>query len=352
MPAHGAAASPLPPSAEGRITRLAAAHVQASCDLKNLLARAGLRLKDLEDARARIGVQNQITFLELASKAMDDPLLGFHLAQTFEPRELGLLYYVQASCATLAEALGCMARYISVAHEGLDATCVTRDGLKLRISYVGVPRHADRQQMEALVTILIRIARQLTDHHIHPTRVGLAHPRDATSAEFESFVGSTVDFSAGRDEIAFSAAAINLRIASADPYLNESLVSYWEAALAGRSRRRSSIKAAVENAILPLLPHGKARIGRVAEDLGVSSRTLSRRLATEGLAFAQVLDGMRTELAEGYLKDRSLSIAHIAWLLGFQEASAFTHAYKRWTGKPPTERRRMGLRHRSSPSAS
>ena len=205
MPAHRAAASPLPPSAEGRITRLAAAHVQASCDLKYLLARAGLRLKDLEDARARIGVQNQITFLELASKAMDDPLLGFHLAQTFEPRELGLLYYVQASCATLAEALGYMTRYISVAHEGLDARCVNRDGLKLRISYVGVPRHADRQQMEALVTILIRIARQLTDHHIHPTRVRLAHPRDATSAEFESFVGSTVDFSAGRDEIAFSA---------------------------------------------------------------------------------------------------------------------------------------------------
>ena len=103
MPAHRAAASPLPPSSEGRITRLAAAHVQASCDLKYLLARAGLRLKDLEDARARIGVQNQIKFLELASTAMDDPLLGFHLAQTFEPRELGLFYYVQASCATLAE---------------------------------------------------------------------------------------------------------------------------------------------------------------------------------------------------------------------------------------------------------
>ena len=254
MPAHRAAASPLPPSAEGRITRLAAAHVQASCDLKYLLARAGLRLKDLEDARARIGVQNQITFLEFASKAVDDPLLGFHLAQTFEPRELGLLYYVQASCATLAEALACMARYISVAHEGLDARCVTCDGLKLRISYVGVPRHADRQQMEALVTILIRIARQLTDHHIHPTRVGLAHPRDAISAEFENFVGSTVDFSSGRDEIAFSAAAINLRIASADPYLNESLVSYWEAALAGRSRRRSSIKAAVETRFCRFCP--------------------------------------------------------------------------------------------------
>ena len=152
MRARKGPASPLPPSAEGRITRLAAVHVKASCDLNSLLARAGLGPKDIEDARARIGVQNQITFLELASQAISDPLLGFHLAETFDPRELGLLYYVQASSVTLGEALACMARYISVAHEGLDASCVDRDGLKVRISYVGVPRHADRQQIEALVT--------------------------------------------------------------------------------------------------------------------------------------------------------------------------------------------------------
>src|SRR5215204_6490078 len=189
MPAQKATAAPLPPSAEGRITRLAAVHVKASCDLNSLLARAGLSPKDIEDARARIGVQNQISFLELASHAIGDPLLGFHLAETFDPRELGLLYYVQASSVTLGEALACMARYISVAHEGLDASCLDRDGLKVRINYVGVPRHADRQQMEALVTTVIRIARLLTGRHIRPTRVGLAHPRGATSDELESFVG-------------------------------------------------------------------------------------------------------------------------------------------------------------------
>ena len=94
MRARKVAASPLPPSAEGRITRLAAVHVKASCDLNSLLERTGLGPKDIEDARARIGVQNQITFLELASQAISDPLLGFHLAETFDPRELGLLYYV------------------------------------------------------------------------------------------------------------------------------------------------------------------------------------------------------------------------------------------------------------------
>jgi hypothetical protein len=60
--ARKAPASPLPPSAEGRITRLAAVHVKASCDLNPLLARAGLSQEDIEDTRARIGVQNQITF--------------------------------------------------------------------------------------------------------------------------------------------------------------------------------------------------------------------------------------------------------------------------------------------------
>ena len=148
MRARKVPASPLPPSAEGRITRLAAMHVKASCDLNSLLARAGLSVEEIEDTAARIGVQSQIRFLALASEAVGDPLFGFHLAGTFDPRELGLLYYVQASSATLREALAHMARYMSVAHEGLQARYLDRDGLKVRISYVGVPRHADRHQME------------------------------------------------------------------------------------------------------------------------------------------------------------------------------------------------------------
>jgi AraC-like DNA-binding protein len=90
---------------------------------------------------------------------------------------------------------------------------------------------------------------------------------------------------------------------------------------------------------LPLLPHGNARIGRIADALHLSTRTLARRLAAEDVTFAQVLDEMRADLAASYLCDPTLSVSHIAWLLGFQEASAFTHAFKRWTGKTPTEHR-------------
>jgi AraC-like DNA-binding protein len=331
------------------MTRRAFDHLTRSGDPEALLRRAGLTLQGIEDPQARIGAESQIAFLKLASEALDDPLLGFHLAESFEPRELGLLYYVQASSATLGEALGRVARYSSVAHEGLSAKCVRGNALTFRIDYVGVPRHTDRHQMEFLVTGLVRIFRKLTNTHLRPIRVRLAHPRCAASAALEKFLGQSIEFGAGHDEMTFVGAAADLPVVSADPYLNEALVRYWEDALDRRGSAQRPLRAAVENAILSLLPHGKARIGRVSEALHLSTRTLARRLAAENLTFVQVLDELRADLAERYLDDPALSISHIAWLLGFQEASAFTHAFKRWTGQAPSQRRKAERTSRGAP---
>jgi AraC-like DNA-binding protein len=330
------------------MTRRAFEHLKSSCDVEAPLRRAGLTLREIEDPQARIGAESQIAFLKLAAEALDDPLLGFHLAESLEPRELGLLYYVQASSATLGEALARVARYSSVAHEGLAAKCVRGNALTFRIDYVHVPRHTDRHQIEFLITALVRMCRQLTNTHLRPIRVRLAHPRCAASAALEHFLGQSIEFGAGHDEMTYVGAAADLPVVSADPYLNEALVRYWEDALDSRGSAQRSLRAAVENAILPLLPHGKARIGRVAEALHLSTRTLARRLAGENLTFAQVLDELRADLSKRYLDDPALSVSHIAWLLGFQEASAFTHAFKRWTGEAPTHWRRA---ERTSPGA-
>jgi AraC-like DNA-binding protein len=67
----------------------------------------------------------------------------------------------------------------------------------------------------------------------------------------------------------------------------------------------------------------------------MSQRTFSRRLSLEGLTFSEALENVRRDLVEQYLTDQGLSISQIAWLLGYQEVSAFTHAFKRWTGKTP-----------------
>ena len=77
----------------------------------------------------------------------------------------------------------------------------------------------------------------------------------------------------------------------------------------------------------------------VAHSLGMSKRTLGRKLADEGLNFAEILQQMRRDLALRYLDDRKLHVSKIAWLLGFNEVSAFTHTFKRWTGKTPSQMR-------------
>jgi AraC-like DNA-binding protein len=73
----------------------------------------------------------------------------------------------------------------------------------------------------------------------------------------------------------------------------------------------------------------------------MSTRTLARRLADEGLTFARILDDLRADLARRYLGEQDLSMSRIAWLLGYQEVSAFTHAFKRWTGETPSSARRV-----------
>jgi AraC-like DNA-binding protein len=113
------------------------------------------------------------------------------------------------------------------------------------------------------------------------------------------------------------------------------LVTYYDDARHCPAAVRGSFRSTVENAIVPLLPHGKARAGEIARRLGFGQRTFAWRLALEELTFSEALERLRTNLAERYLTEQNLSISEIAWLLGYQEVSAFTDAFKRWTGKTP-----------------
>jgi AraC-like DNA-binding protein len=322
------------PSATGGIARLAYTRLQeAKIETEPLLRKAGLTVRQIEDPGARLRVQDQIRFLNLAASALSDDLLGFRLAQVPDIRELGVLYYVSASSETLGEALQRSTRYSSIVNEGISLKYIEGAEICLRFAYVGVGRHLDQHQIEFWMAALIRMCRQLTGLRIAPVRVRLAHHRNIARAEFAEFFGSDVEFGATADEVAFAVSIKQMTIAGADPYLNKILIAYCEEALANRPKHSGSFRSVVENAIIPLLPHGKANAGEIARRLGVSQRTFARRLSLEGLTFSGILEALRSDLAERYLIDRGLSISQIAWLLGYREVSALSHAFKRWTGE-------------------
>lgn len=323
------------PSAMGTITRLAYQRAKdAGIVLDLILKKAGLTLAEIEDPAVRLHVRKQITFLNLVAEALKDGLLGFHLALLPDLRSLGLLYYVAASSGNLSEALKRMARYSTIVNEGVALKYFNGGDIGVAFDYVGISRHLDRQQIVFFVTLLLRVCRQLAGQRLSPARVRLAH-RGAMSPELLEFFGTEIKFDADVDDIALGTGAGQLPIITADSYLHTLLVKYCDEAIAARPAHRATFRTSVENAIAPVLPHSKVRLDEIARKLGVSQRTLSRRLALEGVTFSEVLERLRADLAGRYLSERDLSISQIAWLLGYQEVSAFTHAFKRWTGRTP-----------------
>jgi AraC-like DNA-binding protein len=330
------------PSTMGIVTRLACDRAkQEGVAVEPLLRRAGLTQQQIDDPRSRLAVKAQIQFLELAARTLKDDSLGFHLAQKFDLRRVGLLHYVLASSDTIEEALQRAARYSAVVNEGITLRYHEGKSVGLSFEYAGVSRYTDRHQIEFAAVALARVCRQLTNRNLPTTRVSFSHQRKNDITEFRTFFGSDITFGAAVDEMAFSPSIKGTPIIGADRYLNDLLVEYCEEAISERGLKPSSFGLNVENAVTVLLPHGKARAGTVARKLGVSRRTLARRLATEQLTFASVVQRLKSDLAKRHLADESLSISEIAWLLGYQNVSAFTHAFKRWTGKAPRAARQL-----------
>jgi len=327
------------PTAAGWVARLAYARARrAGIELEPLLKKAGLTDQQIKDRGARLPVHHQIRFLNLAANALGDEFLGFHLAQLPDLREMGLLFYVAASSESLGDALQRAARYSSIGNEGLSLKCLEEENTRIAFDYVGIARHSDRHQIEFFMTVLIRLCRQLTGLRLVPSRARLVHRRsNQGGSEFAAYFGGHITFGARADELTFVGSIKDITVTSADPYLNELLVANCERALSHRPTNRGAFRSAVENAIVPLLPHGKVRASEIAARLGLSQRTSARRLAMEGVTFSEVLESLRGDLARQYLSDPDLSISRIAWLLGYQEVSAFTHAFKRRTGKTPRE---------------
>src|SRR5215813_6685227 len=189
------------PTATGEIARRAYARArQAKVELGPLLQQSGLTRQLIEDSDARINVRAQIKFLDLVANALRDNCLGFHLAESAELRELGLLYYVAASSETLGDVLQRAARYSSIANEGLSLKYRAGPDNTIEFRSIGVAPHLNRHQIEFFMTVLLRICRKLTRVRLVPSRLQLAHRRCEDCSELSTYFGKSMDSAAGVDE--------------------------------------------------------------------------------------------------------------------------------------------------------
>jgi AraC-like DNA-binding protein len=194
-------------------------------------------------------------------------------------------------------------------------------------------------EYDFFLAILIDACRLSLGEEFSPQRVCLQHPPPSCRDRFARyFFGCQPEFDASNFLLSFDKAALDQPLPTGNAEVaraNDQVILRYLAEL-----NRSDLVMRVKVALIEGLPSGHVSKEQVSESLGVSLRTLQRRLHDEGTGFKQLLDETRRELADGYIKNPQVSLGEITYLLGFSEASNFSRAFKRWTGNSPAEFRR------------
>ena len=196
-----------------------------------------------------------------------------------------------------------------------------------------------RQDNEFVQSQLLRYIRMATGTNSFPERVHFEHLKPKDTSEHKRIFGAPVQFSQPSNMIILRHSLLARPLLSADSGLLRILVQCIEQILEPRPERDELLHQ-VQHFVAKHLSSGGPGVETVAKELGMSVRTLSRRLRERELSYRRMVDDLRRRLTLEYLKDTDLRISDIAYLVGYSEVSAFTHAFRRWTGLSPSAHRR------------
>lgn len=273
-----------------------------------------------------------------AAELSKDPLFGFRLGCRSDLRAAGLLGYIARTSPTAGCFLRNIARYAGVMSSGweVDTSRLASHGEFAWSCKAASGQKAD-QYIEFLAALFFTALREAAGTRIEPQQAAFAHRHRRGVDEMAAYYGCPVRFGAAASCVVFKPEDLDLPLLSADRLLLRVLRAYGDQMLHGRGLGRGStdLTAQVEEAVSARLSGGSASLANVAGDLGMSPRTLSRKLARAGTSYFTILEELRKALAIRYLRESRLSLSEIAFLLGYSGLNSFSEAFRRWTGQSP-----------------
>jgi AraC-like DNA-binding protein len=309
----------------------------------DLLARARLTPRDLAEPSREITRQDIQVLWEHAPRCAKDDAFGLHAAQIVQAlgsHPLDVLVYLVRSSATLAQAFASLSRYNRFLGEYLAFEFESAAGeARIGVRLVGVPTGSMRHAAECSVAAVLLRARTLTGKDLAPREVRFEHREPERTEEHRRIFRAPLLFEQPVNELVFDAPLLESPVLSADPRLCAMLDRQAQEMLAALPPT-DALSYRVRGFLCEALGRSELSADAAARRLGISARTLQRRLREEGQSFSSVLDAVRHEAALRYLAEPQLTISEIAFALGFAEPGAFHRAFRRWTGQPPAVFRR------------
>lgn len=297
---------------------------------------ADLPVQAINPLPQSLAAEHYVRLLDAGAALSAHPHFGLLVGQQVKLGTYSVYGLVLLSCQDFGQALQQTLRYEGLAHDlGRSALHVSA-GMAEYHWHSHFPQ-ASRHLAESVFAGIQVFGNWLAGVDLPPASVSFTHTAPQDCSALQQLFGSDVRFGAPRNTARFEASLLARPVPHADVGLYPVLQQHAEQVLREKQRAQTegSIVALVRATLANNLAQDRARLPSVAHDLQLSQRTLQRKLQDAGVTFQQLLDQTRQHLAQDYLRQRSFSLTDVAFLLGYRDQSAFTHAFKEWTGQSP-----------------
>lgn len=307
-----------------------------------LFACCGLSPSAPPNTEHHLSAENYLELWQLAMRLVQDPGFPVHVGAAFDVEALEAFGFLAMSCETLQDAYERTARVRSLYNVG-SRWELQIEGDQLRMLWMPWPikacsELARRSVNEYQVAEMLASICKMTERRWVPRRIAFRHsaPRDVSA--HQELLGRAPEFSSAFDgfeaDLAWLSEPLRAKNVKLRDYFDKQCQLACQA-FAGDS----PVTALVRQRLVASMDGGAPSMADVARSLGTSPRSLHRRLGDEGTRFNDLLDDVRRRFAEQYLARPRLAVTEVAYLVGFNDSSAFFKAFRRWTGVTPNQYR-------------
>ncbi|MDM4764458.1 AraC family transcriptional regulator [Pelomonas sp. SE-A7] len=310
-------------------------------DPLRLMSEAGLQARVLDDPDLRIPVERVGELLERAAQLSGCDSFGLRMAETRQLSNLGPVGLLIRDQPTLRESLAVLLRYHLALNGGIALVIEEEAGVVVIREEVVTGGGSVRQGMELAVGVMLRLMRQFLGADWRPRRVCFTHEAPRDIATHLRVFGPCVEFRHDFNGIVCGRQDLDTCNPNADPAMARYAQQLLDASLSS-SQSTPRLVDDVRRTALLLLPSGRCSIEQVSDQLGLVCRTVQRRLADEGTSFSELINQLRTELAQRHVQGSDRPLTEVAALLGFSAPSGFSRWYSTQFGSSPSEARQRG----------
>ena len=304
-------------------------------DSEKIFFEAGIKERDCNNPISEVNLFQYCNLFELAAKQTKNSNIGLHFGQGFKPEQLGMIGYAAISSPTLASGLKSMTNYFP-AHQGRTSFSLFQDDGIMWLQYhILDPRiQSRRQDAELSLGMFCNIFKAAHGREWVPLEIRFEHTEPEDTSEHEKLFNSKVLFGRRTNAIAFKKSDLDIRMPGHDPYLFSMVRAFLEGRCAEQSNR-IDLATIVRNEVTMQLGTNIPSLNEIASILGMTDKNFKKKLRANGLSFPDILRAARHELALHYMDDPEMPLTEIALNLGYSELSAFSRAFRNWTGMSP-----------------